>query len=188
MRRLSIIDLGGGRQPIYNESGDISFVFNGEIYNFAQLRSQLEKTYQFRTRSDTEVLVHGYEEWGEGLLDRLRGMFAFAIWDCRAAAGRRTGASPQGRLLLARDRLGIKPLYYVVADGALLFASEVRALLASGAISRKLDHASVRAYLLFGSVVEPTTAIDGVRSLPPGHLLRVECERPGAPEVERYWN
>jgi asparagine synthase (glutamine-hydrolysing) len=107
MRRLSIIDLSGGHQPVFNEDGSVGVVFNGEIYNFEALRASLEKSgHRFRTRSDTEVIVHAYEEWGESCVTRLRGMFAFAIWDGRA------GAAPgEARVLLARDRLGIKPLY-----------------------------------------------------------------------------
>ncbi len=190
MRRLSIIDLTGGHQPIYNENGDIGVVFNGEIYNFPQLAAELEPRHRFLTRSDTEVIVHAYEEWGERCLDHLRGMFAFALWDGRqqvsGAHGRNT--TSKGRVFLARDRLGIKPLYYAVLDGTLLFASEVRALLASGAIARRLAPESVEAYLLFGSVVEPATVIEGVFSLPPGHSLVVACDNAGAAEPRPYWD
>ena len=180
MRRLSIIDLSSGRQPIYNEDGTVGVVFNGEIYNFLQLRSQLETCgHRFRTHSDTEVLVHAYEEWGERCVAHLRGMFAFALWD---------GCGPS-RVLLARDRLGIKPLYYsAAADGTLLFASEVRALLASGAIERRIEPASVEAYLLFGSVVEPLTMVKGVLSLAPGHALMVSCDAPVAGKPTAYWD
>ena len=132
MRRLSIIDLPGGRQPVFNETGNVGIVFNGEIYNFRQLRKTLEERgHSFRTHSDTEVIVHAYEEWGEQCVRELRGMFAFAIWDARAT-GTSGEAARRARIFLARDRLGIKPLYYAIADGALLFASEVRALIASG--------------------------------------------------------
>jgi len=190
MRRLSIIDLGSGRQPIYNEDGTVGVVFNGEIYNFPQLRSTLETCgHHFRTRSDTEVLVHGYEEWGEGCLEHLRGMFAFALWDGRGPSRSNGGSDRQLRVLLARDRLGIKPLYYAAAaDGTLLFASEVRALLASGAIERRIEPASVEAYLLFGSVVEPMTMVKGVFSLPPGHALMVSCDAPDAAKPIAYWD
>src|ERR1700722_1158892 len=127
MRRLSIIDLPGGHQPVFNEAGNVAIVFNGEIYNFRQLRGALEtRGHVFRTHSDTEVIVHAYEEWGDNCLRELRGMFASAIWD-----GRQSGASGdaarQARIFLARDRLGIKPLYYSLAKGAFFFSSEVRA-------------------------------------------------------------
>ena len=135
MRRLSIIDLPGGHQPVFNEAGNVGIVFNGEIYNFRQLRKTLEERgHAFRTHSDTEVIVHAYEEWGEQCVRELRGMFAFAIWDARAS-GTSGEAARRARIFLARDRLGIKPLYYAFADGALLFASEVRALIASGRVA-----------------------------------------------------
>src|ERR1700691_3936454 len=123
MRRLSIIDLPGGHQPVFNEAGNVAVVYNGEIYNFLQLRETLEgRGHTFRTQSDTEVIVHAYEEWGEQCLRELRGMFAIAIWDARAT-GTSGDAARRARIFLARDRLGIKPLYYTFADGALLFAS-----------------------------------------------------------------
>jgi len=184
MRRLSIIDLEGGRQPVYNEDGNVGVVFNGEIYNFAQLRAELEAHHHFRTRSDTEVIVHAYEEWGTSFLEHLRGMFALALWDGRAEV---PNANSTGRVLLARDRLGIKPLYYALADGKLLFASEVRALLASEAVARRLAPAAVEAYLLFGSVVEPTTLVEGVFSLPPGQCLMVACDAPRRAAPVPYW-
>src|SRR5579864_8104960 len=132
MRRLSIIDLPGGHQPVFNEAGNVAVVFNGEIYNFRQLRGALEaRGHAFRTHSDTEVIVHAYEEWGEDCLRELRGMFAFAIWDARESGA--SGEAARGaRIFLARDRMGIKPLYYAVANGAFLFSSEVRSLLACG--------------------------------------------------------
>ena len=129
MRRLSIIDLSGGHQPVFNEDGSVGVVFNGEIYNFAELREQLEKCgHRFRTRSDTEVIVHAYEEWGEQCVSHLRGMFAFAIWDGQAGIA-------DARVLLARDRLGIKPLYYAIVDGSLLFS--FRSSLAAGQRRRR---------------------------------------------------
>src|SRR6202140_4254484 len=131
MRRLSIIDLPGGHQPVFNETRNVAVVFNGEIYNFPQLRKTLEgRRHAFRTHSDTEVIVHAYEEWGEQCLRELRGMFALAIWDARSSGA--SGKAARGsRIFLARDRLGIKPLYYAAAGGALFFSSEVRSLLAS---------------------------------------------------------
>ena len=132
-RRLSIIDLPGGSQPVWNETGTLAVVYNGEIYNFRELREELESLgHNFRTRSDTEVIVHAYEEWGEHCVERLHGMFAFAVVEM--PQGR--GGNP-GSVFLARDRMGIKPLYYAISDGAFLFASEVRALLASGCIAAR---------------------------------------------------
>ena len=184
-RRLSIIDLSGGRQPIYNETGAIGVVFNGEIYNFPQLRLTLEnRGHRFRTRSDTEVIVHAYEEWGERCLEYLQGMFAFALWDGRDAAA---NAATKGRVFLARDPLGIKPLYYAMAGGALFFASEVRALLASEAFERRISRQAVEGYLLFGSVIEPATLVEGVYSLPAGHSLALELDNPISPKPVAYW-
>ncbi len=183
MRRLSIIDLSGGHQPVFNEDGNVGVVFNGEIYNFAALRTSLEsRGHRFRTHSDTEAIVHAYEEWGDRCLGYLRGMFAFALWDGRP------GPSGQSRVLLARDRLGIKPLYYCLVDGALLFASEVRSLLATGAVPRRLSRESIEAYLLFGSVCEPLTILQGVFSLPPGHSLSVSCREAHKARPAQYWD
>ena len=184
MCRLSIIDLAGGHQPVFNEDGRVAVVFNGEIYNFRELRQRLESQgHFFRTRSDTEVIVHAYETWGEDCVRHLRGMFAFAVLDTRRAAGH----SPS--LFLARDRLGIKPLYYAVVDDVLLFASEVRALLASRRVPSKLSRAALEAYLLFGSVAEPMTVVEGVFSLPPGHRMLIPLARwPAAVRPDAYWD
>src|SRR5579872_205858 len=189
IRRLSIIDLSGGHQPVFNEAGNVAIVFNGEIYNFRQLRGALEtRGHVFRTHSDTEVIVHAYEEWGEDCLRELRGMFAFAIWDAREAATS-GDAAPQARIFLARDRLGIKPLYYSLANGAFYFASEVRALMASGRIAPRVSPSSLEAYLLFGSVAEPTTIVEGVFSLPPGHFITLRAGAPtAAVQPRRYWD
>src|ERR1019366_8761026 len=189
MRRLSIIDLPGGHQPAFNETGNVGVIFNGEIYNFQQLRKTLEGLgHAFRTHSDTEVIVHAYEEWGEQCVSELRGMFAFAVWDSRSC-GTNGDAARHARIFLARDRLGIKPLYYACADGALLFASEVRALLASGRIAPNVSPDSVEAYLLFGSVAEPSTLVECVFSLPPGHSLMMFADAPPAkPEPKPYWD
>src|SRR5580692_1278085 len=130
MRRLSIIDLPGGRQPVFNEAGNVAIFFNGEIYNFRQLRKTLEgRGHAFRTHSDTETIVHAYEEWGEECLRELRGMFAFALWDARAS-GASGDAARHARVFIARDRLGIKPLYFYRSGNQLIFASEIKALLA----------------------------------------------------------
>lgn len=180
-RRLRILDLSpAGRQPMSNEDGSLWVVFNGEVVNFLSLRQTLQaKGHRFRSRTDTEVLLHAYEEWGDGFVERLRGMFALALWDGRSGRD-------EGRLLLARDPLGIKPLYLWVdrgrgskeskGDGSvltLLFASEIRALLASGLVTPHLSDAGLWSYLCFGSVQEPFTILEGVRALPPSTLLVV---------------
>ncbi len=174
-RRLSIIDLARGSQPISNEDQTVHVVQNGEIYNYAQLREQLAaRGHTFATHCDTEVLVHLYEERGERFVDDLRGMFAIAIWDF----GRR-------RLVLARDRFGIKPLYYAPAGGGLSFASELDALLAQPGFPTELDPDALEAYLAFNSVPAPLTIYRAARKLPPGHLL---IWSPGDPEprIARY--
>jgi asparagine synthase (glutamine-hydrolysing) len=183
MRRLSIIDLLGGAQPIFNEARDVAIVFNGEIYNFPELRAELERAgHSFRTHSDTETVVHAYEQWGESFLEHLRGMFALALLDMRPTVPK------GGAVILARDRLGIKPLYYSLNKGVLAFASEVRALLASGLVEKKLSADALDSYLLFGSVAEPVTLVENVYALPPGHWAKVSIERPLA-EVhsQAYW-
>jgi asparagine synthase (glutamine-hydrolysing) len=184
-RRLSIIDLPGGSQPIWNESGTLAVFFNGEIYNFLALRDELEAGgHQFRTRSDTEVIVHAYEAWGKDCARRLRGMFAFAVVEMPQGHG-----GLPGRVFLARDRLGIKPLYYTIADGVLLFASEVRALLASGCFAANLSAEALSAFLLFGSVSEPMTLVEGVASLPPGHCMTISTAgRISTAEPRAYWD
>ena len=188
MTRLSIIDLPGGHQPVFNETGNVAVVFNGEIYNFPQLRKTLEsRGHAFRTHSDTEVIVHAYEEWGEQCSRELRGMFAIAIWDARSS-GTSGEAARRAQIFLARDRLGIKPLYYAVADGAMLFSSEVRSLLASGKFQPRLSPDSLEAYLTFGSVAEPCTLVEGVFSVPPGHCLAFPADAPPAkPSPKPYW-
>ncbi len=188
MRRLSIIDLPGGRQPVFNEARNVAVVFNGEIYNFPQLRKTLEgRGHAFRTHSDTEVIVHAYEEWGEQCLRELRGMFAIAIWDARST-GTSGEAARRAQIFLARDRLGIKPLYYAAAGGALLFSSEVRSLLASGRLPPRLSPDSLEAFLTFGSVVEPSTLVEGIFSVPPGHCLAFPADAPPAkPSPKAYW-
>jgi asparagine synthase (glutamine-hydrolysing) len=175
-RRLSIIDLSGGDQPIGNEDGSVQVVFNGEIYNFQELRSGLEaRGHRFRTRSDTEVLVHLYEEEGEKLVERLRGMFAFALWD-----------RVRRRLVLARDRLGIKPLYLYRDGEKLLFASELKAILAHPAVDRAVDVDSLEDYLAFGMVPGASSIFKRVEKLPPAHVLTARAgELDRAPT--RYW-
>jgi asparagine synthase (glutamine-hydrolysing) len=175
-RRLSIIDLAGGDQPIGNEDGSIQVVFNGEIYNFLELRRGLEqKGHRFRTNSDTEVLVHLYEEHGDELVTRLRGMFAFALWD-----------RPRRRLLLARDRLGIKPLYLYRDSEKLVFGSELKAILAHPGVQRELDPAALEAYLTFGVVPGAASIFRRIEKLPPAHVLTVSADNLHA-GPKRYW-
>jgi asparagine synthase (glutamine-hydrolysing) len=185
MRRLSILDLPGGGQPVWNETKTLAVVFNGEIYNFRELRAELEsRGHRFRTRSDTEVIVHGYEEWGERCAEKLRGMFAFAVMEM--PHGR--NGEPE-RIFLARDPLGIKPLYYAHVEGGMLFASELRALLASGRIPTRIAEREISGYLLFGSICEPGTLIEGVASLPPGHSMMISSDVPvEAPVPAPYWS
>jgi asparagine synthase (glutamine-hydrolysing) len=184
MRRLSIIDLSGGQQPIWNETRDVAVVFNGELYNYRELRERLLRCgHQFTTQSDTEILVHAWEEWGEDCLTELRGMFAFAIADFR----KQYNAGPV--LFLARDPLGIKPLYYTQTAEGFAFASEVRALAASRIASRELSQDALTSYLLFGSVSEPVTMFDGVFSVPPGHRVLVYVpDRRRIPRAQPWWD
>ena len=184
MRRLSIIDLAGGHQPAWNETRDVAVIFNGELYNYRDLRERLSLCgHHFATQSDTEVLVHAWEEWGEDSLTELRGMFAFALLDLRE----RYATAPI--LFLARDPLGIKPLYYTQTPQGFAFASEVRALLASGAVPKRLSQDALTAYLLFGSVSEPVTLLEGVFSLPPGHRMLLHVpERRRTPRARPWWD
>lgn len=184
VRRLSIIDLTGGHQPVWNETKDVTVVFNGELYNYRELRERLILCgHSFATQSDTEVLVHAWEEWGEDALEELRGMFAFALLDLR----QRYATAPI--LFLARDALGIKPLYYTQTPNGFAFASEVRALLAADVASKRLSQDALTAYLLFGSVSEPVTLIEGVFSLPPGHRLLLHVpERRRTPRARQWWD
>lgn len=175
MRRLSIIDVAHGQQPIANEDDSIHVVFNGEIYNHHALRAQLTSDHVLRTHADTEVLVHLYEEHGERLIEHLRGMFAFAIWDAR-----------RSRLLVARDRIGIKPLYYWPAFGGVAFASELRSLLALPEFPRNVDQRSVEGYLTFGYVPEPDAIFAGVYKLLPGHYLTWQADE--GVRVHEYWS
>jgi asparagine synthase (glutamine-hydrolysing) len=202
MRRLSIIDIEGGHQPMFNEDGTVGVVLNGEIYNFQELQQQLkDRGHTFRTRADSEVVAHAYEEWGTECVERFQGMFAIAVYDGRKSSEFRVSSSELGSgveggtLFLARDRLGIKPLYYsAISDqqsavSQFVFASEVRTLLASGLVPRKLSRDAVESYLLFGSVSEPMTLVEGVYSLPPGHRMTVQLNGSSqAIRAERYWD
>ncbi len=184
VRRLSIIDLPGGHQPIWNETRDVAVIFNGELYNYRELRARLSLCgHHFVTQSDTEVLVHAWEEWGEDALNELRGMFAFALLDLRE----RYATAPI--LFLTRDPLGIKPLYYTQTPEGFAFASEVRVLLASGLAAKKVSQDALTAYLLFGSVSEPVTLLEGVFSLPPGHrMLLYVPDRRRTPRARPWWD
>jgi asparagine synthase (glutamine-hydrolysing) len=176
-RRLSIVDLSpAGHNPMPNEDETVWITYNGEVYNHAGYRPGLEaRGHRYRSQTDTETLLHLYEEHGPEFLRRLRGMFAFALWD-----------GPRQRLLLARDRLGIKPLYYTVAGGQLVFASEIKALLAHPAVPRELDEAALAQYLTFATVPAPATLFAGIRKLPPGHRLMATPS--GELTVERWWH
>jgi asparagine synthase (glutamine-hydrolysing) len=174
MRRLAIIDVPGGRQPVYNEDRTVTAVFNGEIYNYVELREELRRRgHRFTTAGDTECLVHLYEEFGEDLVHRLRGMFAFALWDCK-----------KRRLLLARDRVGKKPLYWRPDGASLSFGSELKSLVQDPAVRREVDPVALDHYLTYQYVPAPWSIYRGIRKLPPGHLLRWQD---GRSELRRYW-
>jgi asparagine synthase (glutamine-hydrolysing) len=177
-RRLSIIDLSGGHQPLFNEDDSVAVVFNGEIYNFRELSEELQASgHRFRTVSDTEVIVHAWEQWGERCVERFNGMFAFAVWDRN-----------QECLFLARDRLGKKPLYYThTADGLLLFASELKGLLQHGAVPREFDPRAIEQYFALGYVPDPQCIIRGVSKLSAAHTLLWRRGSARAPEPRRYW-
>lgn len=177
-RRLSIIDLSTGQQPLYNEDQSVCVVFNGEIYNYQELIPELQALgHTFHTRSDTEVIVHAWESWGERCVDRFRGMFAFALWD----RNRET-------LFLARDRLGVKPLFYALLDdGTFLFGSELKSLLAHGGLKREIDPCAVEEYFALGYVAEPRSIFKQAKKLPPAHTLLLRRGQPIAAPRE-YWD
>ena len=177
-RRLSIIDVSDGQQPLFNEDGSVVVVFNGEIYNFQDLAAELtELGHTFHTHSDTEVIVHGWEEWGESCVDHFRGMFAFGLWDRN-----------QEVLFLSRDRLGIKPLYYAsLDDGTFIFASELKGLLAHSNLSREMDPHAIEEYFSFGYVPEPKTIFKQALKLSPGHSLTLHRGQ-RLPNPSQYWD
>ena len=177
-RRLSVIDLSTGQQPLFNEDGSVAVVFNGEIYNYQELIPELQALgHIFHTRSDTEVIVHAWEAWGETCVDRFRGMFAFALWD----RNRET-------LFLARDRLGVKPLYYALLDdGTFLFGSELKSILAHGGLKRDIDPCAVEEYFALGYVADPRAIFKQAKKLPPAHTLRLRCGQPVG-EPREYWD
>jgi len=174
--RLSIIDVEGGAQPIANEDATVWVVFNGEIFNHVELRQTLlAQGHRFRTRSDTEVLVHLYEEHGDSFIEQLNGQFAFGLWDAR-----------RQRLLLARDRIGIRPLFYTRHRGQLAFASEIKALLTLPEVPRRLDAAALASVFSYWSTLPPASVFEGIAELPPGHRMAIEGDRvePVEGEVE----
>ncbi len=177
-RRLSIIDLSTGQQPLFNEDHSVVVVFNGEIYNFAELARELAAAgHVFRTHSDTEVIVHGWEQWGEQCVERFRGMFAFALWDRN-----------RDTLFLARDRLGKKPLYYsLLPDGQFIFGSELKALLLHGGLKREIEPHAVEEYFAYGYIPDPRTILRNVFKLPPAHTLTLKRGQP-LPAPREYWD
>jgi asparagine synthase (glutamine-hydrolysing) len=182
-RRLAIIDLSpAGHQPMANETGDVIVVYNGEIYNFQKLRVELEsRGHQFHSRTDTEVIVHAYEEWGPRCVERLNGMFAFGIYDRRPASGR-------GRLFLARDRFGVKPLYWYLANGVLIFASEIKAILKHPAVSVRVSHDALNQYFTFQNIFTDVTLFKDIRLLPQGSTLMLDLNGHHEPVIEEYWD
>ncbi|MEQ9606457.1 MAG: amidotransferase 1, exosortase A system-associated, partial [Kiloniellaceae bacterium] len=176
-RRLSIIDLAGGSQPMFNEDGTVAVIYNGEIYNFQELAQELrDRGHRFHSVCDTEVIVHAWEEWGADCVQRFRGMFAFALWDGNTET-----------LFLARDRLGIKPLYYAaLPDGRLIFGSEMKALLCDPVLEREFDIQGIEEYFAFGYVPDPRTIYRSVHKLPPAHTLVWQRGKP-QPAPQRYW-
>ena len=177
-RRLSIIDIATGQQPLFNEDGSVVVIFNGEIYNYQELIPELQALgHVFHTKSDTECIVHGWEAWGADCVKRFRGMFSFALWDRN-----------QQTFFMARDRLGVKPMYYApLDDGTLLFGSELKSLLAHGGLRREIDPLAVEEYFALGYVAEPRTIFKRALKLPPGHTLTVKRGQP-IPEPVEYWD
>ena len=177
-RRLSIIDIATGQQPLFNEDGSVVVIFNGEIYNYQELIPELQALgHVFHTKSDTECIVHGWEAWGVDCVKRFRGMFAFALWDRN-----------QQTLFLARDRLGVKPMYYAMLDdGKLLFGSELKSILAHGGLRRDIDPLAVEEYFALGYVAEPRTIFKQAKKLPPAHTLTIQRGQPVRDPVE-YWD
>ena len=184
-RRLAVIDLSpAGRQPMASERGDVVITYSGEVYNFRELRTELEALgYTFRSRTDTEVVLQAYREWGEECVRRFNGMFAFAIYDRRPEQGGR-----RRKLFLARDRYGVKPLYYYHRKGVFLFASEIKALLKHPAVKAELSYPALSEYFTFQNIFTDLTLFEGVRLLPPGCTMKVDLAGESAVRVDRYWD
>lgn len=178
-RRLAIIDLSpAGRQPMGNETGQVVITYNGEIYNYQNLKTELQaKGHHFTSRTDTEVVVHAYEEWGEQCIERFNGMFAFAIWD-----------GPRERLFLARDRYGIKPLYYYWGNGVFLFASEIKALLEHPALRVEVCYPALDEYFTFQNIFSDLTFFEGIRLLPTGSYMVLDLQKSPEPFIHQYWD
>jgi asparagine synthase (glutamine-hydrolysing) len=178
-RRLAILDLTpSGHQPMCNEGKDVFIVYNGELYNHPDLRIELEAAgHRYHSRSDTETILHAYEEWGEDCLRRFNGMFAFALWDARSR-----------RLLLARDRFGVKPIYYYCDGSKLIFGSEIKAILAHPGVPRKVCHPALNEYFTFQNVLTDLTLFDGIKILPAGHFLTLEIRGAAGPSLHQYWD
>ena len=178
-RRLAIIDLTpAGHQPMANETGDVFITFNGEIYNFRKLRVELEAFgHRFHSQTDTEVIIHGYEQWGKQCLQHFNGMFAFAIWD-----------QPRQRLFLARDRFGIKPLYWYCCNGTFIFASEIKAILEHPGVKRSVCYPALNEYFSFQNIFTDLTLFEGIRLLPPGSHLTLDVTGENEPQIKRYWD
>lgn len=173
--RLSIIDISGGRQPIYNENRSVVVVFNGEIFNYPELRRILQsRGHRFYTHSDTEAIVHAYEEYGDKFVDHLNGQFAIALWD-----------NKQQRLVLARDRTGIRPVFYTMKNGKLYFASEIKSIFVCPDVPRQISPSSLGQIFTYWAPLQPATAFEGIASIPPGHLAVIEN---GEIKVRRYWD
>lgn len=178
-RRLAIIDLSpAGHQPMSNENGEIIITYNGELYNFRNLRVELEALgHRFHSRTDTEVIVHAYEEWGEGCVNRFNGMFAFAIWD-----------RPKQRLFLARDRYGIKPLYWYYHSGLFVFASEIKAILQHPTVSPAVCYPALNEYFTFQNIFTDLTLFENIRLLPPAHTITLDLKQSNTPNIKQYWD
>ncbi len=173
-RRLSIIDLGGGAQPMSNEDDSLQIIFNGEIYNYVELRDELKQSgHRFKTQSDTEVILHAYEQWGHDCVSKFNGIFAFALWDI-----------PKRQLFLARDHLGVKPLYYTMLGDRFLFGSEIKCLLTDSECPREVDLRSLAKFFALRYVPSPDTMFEGIYKLPPGHYMTVSSS---AVQIQRYW-
>lgn len=188
-RRLAIIDLSAaGRQPMANETADLIIIYNGEVYNFQELQIELQALgHKFQSRTDSEVVVHAFEQWGERCVERFNGMFAFAIYDRRTST-KQNGHPAGGRLFLARDRYGVKPLYYYHRDGVFLFASEIKAILKHPAVQTRVSYPALSEYFTFQNIFTDLTLFEGIRLLPAGHTLTVDPSANQPVQQKEYWD